>query len=136
VSSDRALSRQIRGELLDLAQEHLDAAECASDVGTAYAQLAAAVFLTAGALESALRDLCDVNGVHYEPLPSIAILQAALYEPTGHVALIKASDNERITCWGKVIDEVDAKGWLAMLTHSEVLPIVCGVRAFVETYLP
>ena len=136
VNQRLAIAHEIEGNLLDIAQAQVNAAEINKDVTQRQVQLAVAAFLVGASLEDALRRLCDVRGLSYDAQrTSIAKLQSALYQPAKQIEVISSSENKQITAWGDTMNKAD-HGKFLDLTHSEVLAMVIGVRAFVDKHLP
>lgn len=130
-----AIAHEIEADLLDIAQAQVQAAE-AGHGSQKQLQLAIAAFLCGAALEDALRRLCLSRGIGFDQQrTSIAKLQIALYQPTKQVEVISASENKQITAWGDTRNKAD-HGKFAEITHSEVLTMVIGVRAFLDRHLP
>jgi hypothetical protein len=130
-----AIAREIEGDLLDIAQTQVQAAETNRDNTQKQVQLAIAAFLAGAALEDALRRLCDARGVPYDvQRTSVSKLQAVLYQPSKQVEVITVSENKQITVWGDTRNKAD-HGRFAEITHTEVLAMVIGVRAFIEKHL-
>lgn len=136
VNQRLAIAHEIEGNLLDIAQAQVNAAETNKDVTQRQVQLAVAAFLVGASLEDALRRLCDVRGLSYDAQrTSIAKLQSVLYQPAKQIEVISSSENKQITAWGDTRNKAD-HGKFLDLTHSEVLVMVIGVRAFVDKHLP
>src|SRR5713101_4760868 len=78
-----AIAREIEGDILDIAQAQVQAAETSRDGTQKQLQLAIAAFLAGASLEDALRRLCDARGVSYDAQrTSLSKLQAALFQPS------------------------------------------------------
>ena len=67
ISPRLAIAHEIEGDLLDIAQKQVEAAEKSTDEIHEQVQLAISAFLAGAALEDALRRLCDARGVNYDP---------------------------------------------------------------------
>jgi hypothetical protein len=112
------------------------AAETANDQTQKRIQLAVAAFLAGASLEDALRRLCDARGLVYDvQRTSIAKLQTTLFQPSKQIEVISGSENKQITVWGDTRNKAD-HGRFDEITHTEVLAMVLGVRAFVDKHLP
>ena len=137
LSSPRlAIAHEIEGDILDIAQGQFEASERNSDPAHKQLQLGIAAFLAGAALEDVLRRLCAAHGVNYNPQrTSISGLQTALYQPTNQIEVISGSENKQITAWGDIRNKAD-HGRFSEITPSEVLPMVIGVRGFIDKYLP
>ena len=131
-----AIAHEIEGDILDIAQKQVEASERNTDPTHKQLQLGIAAFLAGAALEDALRRLCDANGISYNPQrTSISTLQTALYQPSNQIEVISGSENKQITAWGDVRNKAD-HGRFSEIIHSEVLPMVIGVRGFINNHLP
>jgi len=96
-----AIAREIEGDILDIAQAQVQAAETSRDSAQKQLQLAIAAFLSGASLEDALRRLADADGVAYDTQrTSVSKLQAALFQPSKQVEVISTSENKQITAWG------------------------------------
>ncbi len=137
LSSPRlAIAHEIEGDILDIAQRQVEASERNTDATHKQLQLGIATFLAGAALEDALRRLCDANGISYNPQKtSISSLQTALYQPSKQIEVISGSENKQITAWGDTRNKAD-HGRFSEITYSEVLPMVIGVRGFIDKHLP
>ena len=137
LSSPRlAIAHEIEGDILNIAEEQVKAAEKNTDETQQQQQLAIAAFLAGAALEDALRRLCDARGVDYDPQrTSISTLQAALYQPREQIEVISKSENDYISAWGKTRNNAD-HGRFNDITHTEVLTMVMGARGFIDKHLP
>ena len=137
LSSPRlAIAHEIEGDILDIAQKQIEAAERSADETQKHIQIAIAAFLAGAALEDALRRLCDARTIKYDPQrTSISTLQAALYQPSKQIEVISKSENDYITAWGKTRNNAD-HGRFNDITHTEVLTMVIGVRGFIDRHLP
>ena len=136
LSSPRlAIAHEIEGDILDIAQEQVEASEGNTDATHKQLQLGIAAFLAGAALEDALRRLCDASGISYPQRTSISILQTALYQPSKQIEVISGSENKQITSWGDTRNTAD-HGRFSEITHSEVLSMVIGVRGFIDKHLP
>ena len=128
-----AIAHEIEGDILDIAEEQVKAAEKSTDTTL---QLAIAAFLAGAALEDALRRLCDARGVGYDlQRTSISTLQAALYQPSKQIEVISRSESKQIIAWGETRNNAD-HGRFTDITHTEVLTMVMGVRGFIDKHLP
>ena len=131
-----AIAHEIEGDILNIAEEQVKAAEKNTEATQKQLQLAIAAFLTGAALEDALRRLCDARTIKYDPQrTSISTLQAALYQPSKQIEVISKSENDYITAWGKTRNNAD-HGRFDDITHTEVLTMVIGVRGFIDRHLP
>lgn len=131
-----AIAHEIEADLLDIAQAQMEAAEKSQVTGEKQLQLAIAAFLAGAALEDALRRLCIARGVPFDAQrASIAKLQSALYQPSKQIEVISSSENKQITAWGDSRNKAD-HGKFGDITHSEVVAMVVGVRAFLDRHLP
>lgn len=127
-----AIAHEIEGDILDIAQGQVEAAEGNTDATHKQLQLATAAFLAGAALEDALRRLCDTYSVNYDPQrTSISTLQATLYQ----AKVISRSDYKHITAWGETRNSAD-HGLFNEITHTDVLTMVMGVRTFIDKHLP
>ena len=137
LSSPRlVIAHEIEGDILDIAQKQVEAAERNIDTTHKQLQLAIAAFLTGAALEDALRRLCDAHGMGYNPQrTSISTLQAALYQPSKQIEVISGSENKQITAWGETRNNAD-HGRFSEITYAEVLAMVIGVQGFIDRHLP
>lgn len=98
--------------------------------------MAIAAFLAGASLEDALRRLCDAQGIAYDVgRTSISKLQLALYQPSKKIEAISVSENKQITAWGDTRNKAD-HGRFGEITHTEVVAMVLGVRAFLDKHLP
>jgi hypothetical protein len=76
------IAHEIEGEILDLAQSQVEAAERA-DESNRQVHLALAAFLAGASLEDALRRLCTARALNcHVQRTSIARLQAVLFQPS------------------------------------------------------
>lgn len=131
-----AIAHEIEADLLDIAQAQVQATETNQGTHQKQIQLAVAAFLAGAALEDALRRLCLARGIPFDPQrTSIARLQAALYQPSKQIEVISSSENKQITAWGDARNKAD-HGKFEEITHSEVLTMVIGIRAFLDRHLP
>lgn len=131
-----AIAREIEGEILDIAQAQVQAAETCRDDTQKHLQLAIAAFLAGASLEDALRRLCDVHRIAYDAQrTSISKLQAALFQPSKRIEVISTSENKQITAWGDTRNKAD-HGRFNEITHTEALAMVLGVRSFIERRFP
>ena len=131
-----AIAHEIEGDILNIAQKQVEAAEKSTDEIHKQIQLAISAFLAGAALEDALRRLCDARGVNYDPQrTSISKLQAALYQPAKQIEVISGSENKQITTWGDTRNKAD-HGRFSEITYAEVITMVIGVRAFIDKHLP
>lgn len=130
------IAHEIEGSILDIAQAQAQAAEVAGDQSAKQLGFAISAFLTGAALEDALRRLCDAGSLTYDPQRStIAKLQAVLYQPSKSIEVITQSENKQITAWADTRNKAD-HGKFGEITHTEVVAMLMGVRAFVDKYLP
>lgn len=131
-----AIAHEIEGNILDIAQAQVQAAERNDDAAQRQLQLAIAAFLAGASLEDALRRLCDSSGIPYDvERTTISKLQASLYQPAKQIEVISSSENKQITSWGDTRNKAD-HGKFRDITFAEVLSIVVGVRAFIDNHLP
>lgn len=131
-----AIAHEIEGDLLDIAQAQAQAAETAKDPNQKQLQLAIAAFLAGASLEDALRRICDAQGIVYDVgRTTIAKFQTALYQPAKKIEVISASENKQITAWGDTRNKAD-HGRFGEITHTEVVAMIMGVRAFLDKHLP
>jgi hypothetical protein len=130
------IAREIEGDLLDIAQSQVQAAEMSKDDGEKHLQLSIAAFLAGAALEDALRRLCDSNTLSYDTQKSsISKLQSALFQPSKQIEVISNSENKQITVWGDTRNKAD-HGRFGEITHTETIAMILGVRAFIERHFP
>jgi hypothetical protein len=130
------IAHEIEGDLLEIAQAQAQAAEASKDATQKQVQLGIAAFLAGASLEDALRRLCDARGIVYDTgRTSISKLQSALYQPAKQIEVISASENKQITAWGDTRNKADHSHF-GEITHTEVVAMVLGVRAFIEKHLP
>jgi hypothetical protein len=130
------IAHEIEADLLDIAQAQVQAAETNHEASQKQLQLAIAAFLAGAALEDALRRLCLARGIAVDSQrTSIAKLQGALYQPSKQIEVISSSENKQITAWGDSRNKAD-HGKFGEITHSEVLTMVIGIRAFLDRHLP
>ena len=131
-----AIAHEIEADILDIAQGQAAEAEKSIDATHKQLQLAIAAFLAGASLEDALRRLCDARGGVYDPQrTSISKLQAALFQPSKQIEVISTSENKQITAWGDTRNKAD-HGRFGDITHTEVVAMVLGVRAFIDRHLP
>ena len=131
-----AIAHEIEADLLDIAQAQVQAAETNQGASHKQLQVAIAAFLAGAVLEDALRRLCLARSVAFDPQrASIAKLQGALYQPSKQIEVISSSENKQITAWGDSRNKAD-HGKFGEITHSEVLTMVIGIRAFLDRHLP
>ena len=131
-----SIAREIEGDILDIAQAQVQAAESNNNVEQKALQLAVAAFLAGAAIEDALRRLCDAHGASYDVQKStISKLQSALYKPSEQIEIISRSENKQITAWADTRNKAD-HGKFSDITHTETLAMVMGVRSFIEKHLP
>ena len=131
-----AIAHEIEGDILNIAEEQVKAAEKNTEATQKQLQLAIAAFLTGAALEDALGRLRTAHTIKYDPQrTSISTLQAALYQPSKQIEVISKSENDYITAWGKTRNNAD-HGRFDDITHTEVLTMVIGVRGFIDRHLP
>ena len=130
------IAHEIEGDILNIAQKQVEAAEPNTNTTHKVIQRAIAAFLAGAALEDALRRLCTDNGINYNPQQtSISQLQTALYQPANQIEIISQSDTKAITKWGDTRNKAD-HGRFSEITHSEVLTMVIGVQGFIDKHLP
>jgi hypothetical protein len=130
------IAHEIEGDILDIAQSQVQAAEPAQDVAQKQVRLAIAAFLAGAALEDALRRLCDARGITYDAQrASISKLQTALFQPTKQIEVISSSENKQLTAWGDTRNKADHSKF-SDITQAEVMSMVIGVRAFIDRHLP
>ena len=131
-----AIAREIEGDILDIAQSQVQAAETSKDGTEKQLQLAIAAFLAGAALEDALRRLCDSHTLDYDTQrTSISKLQSALFQPSKQIEVISNSENKQITAWGDTRNKAD-HGRFGEITHTEVVAMILGVRTFIEKHFP
>jgi hypothetical protein len=131
-----AIAHEIEGDLLDIAQAQVAAAETSKDAAQKQVQLGIAAFLGGASLEDALRRLCDARGIAYDAQrSSISKLQSVMFQPSKQIEVISASENKQITAWGDTRNKAD-HGRFSEITHTEVLAMVLGVRSFIDKHLP
>ncbi len=131
-----AIAHEIEGDILDVAQERVQAADRTSDGSQKQIQLAIGAFLAGAALEDALRRICDAGNIGYNPQKTtISTLQNALYQPSNNIEVISKSENKQITAWGETRNNAD-HGRFSTFTVTEVLTMVLGVRGFIDNHLP
>lgn len=131
-----AIAHEIEGDLLDIAQAQVAAAETSKDPAQKQVQLAIAAFLAGASLEDALRRLCDARGLPYDvQRTSISKLQSVLFQPSKQIEVLSASENKQITAWGDTRNKAD-HGKFSEIIHSEALAMVLGVRSFIDKHLP
>ncbi len=130
------VAHEIEGDILDIAQAQVEAAERVADPVQRQLHLGIAAFLSGAALEDVLRRLCDSSSISYDTQhTSISKLQAALFQPSKQIELISSSENKQLTAWGDTRNRAD-HGKFAELTQAEVLGMVIGVRSFIDKHLP
>ncbi len=130
-----AIAHEIEGDLLDIAHAQAQAAEVNKDTNMRQLRLAIGAFLAGASLE-ALRRLCDSRGIAYAVgRTSISRLQTALYQPSKNIEAISASESKQITAWGDTRNKAD-HGRFSEITHTEVVAMILGVRAFLDKHLP
>jgi hypothetical protein len=130
------IAHEIEGDLLDIAQQQVQAAEKNDDAAQKQTHLAIAAFLAGAALEDGLRRLCDARAIAYDAQrTSLSKLQAALYRPSQQIEIISNSDSKQITAWGDTRNKAD-HGKFSDITYSEVWAMTIGVRAFLDRRLP
>lgn len=129
------IAGEIEGDILDIAQAQVQAAENNTDTSQRQTHLSIAAFLAGASLEDALRRLCDARGVPYDAQrTSISKLQAALYQPSKQIDVISSSENKHITAWGDTRNKAD-HGNFNEITQAEVLAMVLGTRSLIEKHL-
>ena len=130
------IAHEIEGDLLDIAQSQVQAAEAVQDISQKHVRFAIAAFLTGAALEDALRRLCDAKGITYDTQrASISKLQSALFQPAKQIEMISSSENKQLTAWGDTRNKAD-HGRFSEITQAEVMSMVIGARAFIDRHLP
>jgi len=129
------VARELEGDVLDIAETQVRAAEKILDPTQKEIRLAVAGFLAGSALEDALRRLCDKVRVSYEAgRTSLSKLQAALYSPSSGVEHVSVSEAKQITTWGDTRNKAD-HGNFREITQTEVVTMIMGVRSFIERHL-
>jgi len=129
------IAGEIEGDILDIAQAQVQAAEKNTDASQRQTHLSIAAFLAGASLEDALRRLCDARGVSYDVQhTSISKLQAALYQPSKQIEVISSSENKHITAWGDTRNKAD-HGKFNEITQTEVVAMVLGARSLIEKHL-
>jgi hypothetical protein len=58
-----------------------------------------------------------------------------LFQPSKQIEAISTSENKQITAWGDTRNKADHARF-SEITHTEVVAMVIGVRAFIERHLP
>ena len=135
ISPRLAIAHEIEGDILDIAQQQVEASERNTDAMHKQLQIGIAAFLAGVALEDALRRLCDVSGISYDPRTSISKLREVLYQPSKQIEVISRSENKQITAWGETRNNA-GHGRFNDITPSEVGAMVMGVRGFIDKHLP
>ena len=80
--------------------------------------------------------MCDAENITYDlQKTTISTLQAGLYQPSKNMEVISRSENKQITAWAETRNNAD-HGRFSILTHTEVLTMVIGIRAFIDKHLP
>lgn len=131
-----AIAHEIEGDILNIAEDQVKAAEKSTDETHKQLQLAIAAFLAGATLEDALRRMCDAENITYDPQKTtISTLQSGLYQPSKNIEVISRSENKQITAWAETRNNAD-HGRFSILTHTEVLTMVIGIRAFIDKHLP
>ena len=131
-----AIAREIEGDILEIAQSQVQAAESAKESVQREVHLAISGFLAGVALEDALRRLCDAKGIAYDAQrASISKLQSALFQPINQIEGISSSENKQITAWGDTRNKAD-HGKFSEITQAEIISMVIGIRAFIDKNLP
>ena len=129
------IAREIEGDILDIAEVQLKAADASPDQIQKQIRLAIFAFLAGAGLEDAMRRLCDKHGLQYDAQrTSISKLQSVLYSPTSEIQAIDLSNNKQITSWGDTRNKAD-HGRFSEITPTEVLSMIFGVRAFIARRL-
>ena len=135
ISPRLAIAREIEGDILDIAERHVEDADRSSGATKNLIHLGISAFLAGAALEDALRRLCDANGISYDSQhTSISKLQTVLYQPKNQIEIISGSDNKDITKWGATRNKAD-HGRFSEITHPEAVFMVNGVRGFINNNL-
>ena len=130
------IAHEIEGDILEIAQSQVQAAEKASDSAQKEVHLAISAFLAGAALEDALRRLCNARDITYDThRESISKLQSALFQPGKQIEVISSSENKQITAWGDTRNKAD-HGKFSEITQTEVFSMVIGIRAFTDRHLP
>lgn len=131
-----AIAHEIEGDILEIAQSQVQAAESAEESIQREVHLAISGFLAGAALEDALRRLCDAKGIAYDAQhASISKLQSALFQPVNQIEGISSSENKQITAWGDTRNKAD-HGKFSEITQAEIISMVIGIRAFIDKNLP
>ena len=92
------IAHEIEGDLLDIAQTQVTAAEKNGDAAQKQTQLAIAAFLAGATLEDAMRRLCDARSIPYDAQKtSLAKLQMALYQPSTGISIFAGPGWTRYT---------------------------------------
>ena len=130
------IAHEIVGDILDIAQKQVSAAEANTDATQTVIQRGIAAFLAGAALEDALRRLCDDNNISYNPQQTpISQLQTALYQPAKQIEIISQSETKQITAWGATRNDAD-HGHFNRITQADVQSMVIGVQGFIDKHLP
>jgi len=136
ISPRLTIAGEIESEILDIAQEQVQASETNTEDAQVSLRRSVAVFLAGAALEDALRRLCDAHGIEFESRRStISKLQSKLYAPSAQIEIISPTENKQITAWGDSRNKAD-HGHFSDISHTEALTMIMGVRAFIEKHLP
>ena len=94
ISPRLAIAREIEGDILDIAERHVEDADRSGDATKKPIHLGISAFLAGAVLEDALRRLCDASGIAYNPQQSsISRLLRELYQPANQFEVISGSDN-------------------------------------------
>ena len=130
------IAHEIEGDILDIAQKQVSAAETNTDATQTVIQRGIAAFLAGAALEDALRRLCDDNNISYNlQQTSISQLQTALYQPAKQIEIISQLETKQITAWGATRNNAD-HGHFNKITQADVQSMVIGVQGFIGKHLP
>ena len=136
MSPRMAIAHEIEGDLLDIGQEQLQAAEANDNEASKQIQLAIAAFLAGAVIEDALRRICDSHEIQYDAgNTSISKLQQLLYRPSESVKIVSRSETKQITAWGDTRNKADHGNFLE-ITVAETTAMIIGVRAFIDHHLP
>ena len=130
------IAHEIEGDIIEIAQSQVEAAETAQDSAQKEVHIAISAFLAGAALEDALRRLCDESDIDYDTQrASISKLQSTLFQPGNQIEVISSSENKQITAWGDTRNKAD-HGKFSEITQAEVVSMVIGIRAFIDKHLP
>ena len=130
------IAHEIEGDILEIAQSQVQAAEADGEADQKAVHLAISSFLAGAALEDALRRLCEANGIAYDTQrASISKLQSVLFQPAKQIEVISSSENKQITAWGDTRNKSD-HGKFSDIMYAEVISMTIGIRAFIDKHLP